>query len=165
MAYGLSRGSSASRIDSWIPKERLSNNKTNRTMGKIWIREVSKASEVEILGHIFNGLDDITKAVESYCRIGREPWDIEPKSPVDGIHVLCVYQPYPCFDAYDYANEDRDYCNYFFSTKPFTRQQIMQLNKLPGKCNARIVDENLPEWAVPAVYYGGEGDKMILATL
>ena len=30
-------------------------------MAKILIREVSKSSKVEILNHIFNGLDDIKK--------------------------------------------------------------------------------------------------------
>lgn len=133
-------------------------------MVKILIREVPKASKVEILNHILNGLDDIKKAVESYCRIGRDSWNTDPKSPIEGIHVACVYEPYPCFDSEDYANEDRDYSNYFFSTKPFTKQQITLLSKLPGRYNAQLVREGLPEWALPAVYYCGDGDKMIVAT-
>lgn len=133
-------------------------------MAKILIREVSKSSKVEILNHIFNGLDDIKKAVESYCRIGRDSWNTDPKSTVEGVHVVCVYEPYPCFDSEDYANEDRDYSNYFFSTVPFTKQQITLLSKLPGRCNAQLVCEELPEWALPAVYYRGDGDKMIVAT-
>ncbi len=134
-------------------------------MAKIWIREVSKTSKIEILGHVFNGLNEIKSAVESYCRVEREPWDTEPKSPVEDIHVVCVYEPYPCFDSEDYANEDRDFSNYFFSTKPFTKQQIERLAKLPGRCNAQMVIETIPEWAVPAVYYRGEGDKIIVVTL
>lgn len=136
----------------------------NRTMATIWIREVSKVAKVEFLGHIFNGLDDIKKSVESYCRIGGDSWSTDPKSPIEGIHVVCVYEPYPCFDSEDYANEDRDYSNYFFSTKPFTKQQITLLSKLPGRCNAQLVCEELPEWTLPAVYYRGDGDKMIVAT-
>lgn len=134
-------------------------------MAKIEIREVSKTSKVEILGHIFNGLNDIKMAVGSYCRIGWESWHTEPKSPVAGIHVVCVYEPYPCFDSEDYANEDRDFSNYFFSTEPFTKRQIEQLSKLPGRCNAQMVNEAMPEWAVPAVYYRGDGDTMTVATL
>lgn len=134
-------------------------------MSKIWIREVSKTSKVEILGRVFSGLNDIKQAVEAYCRIGSEPWDTEPKSSHDGIHVICVYEPYPCFDSEDYANEDRDFNNYFFSAKPFTKQQIERLSKLPGRCNAKMVNDTMPEWAVPAVYYRGEGDTMIVATL
>ena len=134
-------------------------------MATIYIREISKTSKVEILGHVFNGLSDIKKAVETYCRIERNSWNIEPKFPVNGLHVVCIYEPYPCFDTEDYANEDRDYSNYFFSTKPFTKQQIDKLSKLPGRCNAQIVSGSMPEWTVPAVYYSGDGDKMVVATL
>ena len=134
-------------------------------MKRIYIQEVGKNSKVEILGHFFNGLVDIKKAVETYCRIDRDSWNTVPQSPVNGIHVICVYEPYPCFDSEDYANEDRDYSNYFFSIKPFTKQQIDRLSKLSGRCNAQIVCDTMPEWAVPAVYYSGNGDKMVLATL
>lgn len=133
-------------------------------MAKICIREVSKNTKVEILGHVFNGLNDIRRAVETYCRIEREPWDTEPKKAVEGIHVINVYEPYPCFDSEDYANEDRDFSNYFFSTKPFTKQQIERLSKLPSRCNAQMVNDAMPEWAVPAVYYRGDGDSVIIAT-
>ena len=134
-------------------------------MKKIYIKEVGKNSKIEILGHVFNGLADIKRAVETYCRIERESWCTEPKSPINGIHVICVYEPYPCFDSEDYANEDRDYSNYFFSTRPFTKQQIDRLSKLPGRCNAQIVCDTMPEWAAPAVYYRGDGEKMVVATL
>ena len=134
-------------------------------MATIHVREVSKTSKVEILGHVFNGLSDIKKAVETYCRVERYSWNTEPKSPVNGLHVVCIYEPYPCFDSEDYANEDRDYSNYFFSTRPFTKQQIDRLSKLPGRCNAQIVCDTMPEWSAPAVYYRGDGEKMVVATL
>lgn len=59
-------------------------------MNGISIQEVSKTSKVEIFGHVFNGLSEIKKAVESYCRIGWESWDTEPKSPVAGIYVVLI---------------------------------------------------------------------------
>ncbi len=77
-------------------------------------RVVSKTSKLEILGHVFNGLSNMKKAVKSYCRIGQDSWKTEPKSPIEGVHVICIYEPYPCFNSEDYANEDRDYSSYFF---------------------------------------------------
>lgn len=134
-------------------------------MAMVMISEVPKTSKVEILGYVFNGLDSIKKAVECYWRIGHGPLSTDPKCPVDGVHVVCIYEPYPCFDAEDYANENREYCNYFFSNQPFTRQKIARLSRLPGRCNAQMVSASMPEWAVPAVYYRGEGNTMIVATL
>lgn len=134
-------------------------------MAIIQIREINKNAHVEILGHVFHGLIDMQNVVEAYCRVGSQPWETEPKSPINGVHVVCIYEPYPCFDSDDYANEDRDFSNYFFSIKPFTKQQIERLAKLPGRFNAQMVSDNMPEWAIPAVYYRGDGDKMIVATL
>lgn len=133
-------------------------------MANIIIRELPKTTSIQVLGHIFNGLADVNNAVGTNCRVNREPWNKEPKSPVDGIYVICVYEPYPCFDAEDFASENRDYKNFFFSTKPFTEQQIDRLSKLPYKCNYQMVCDTMPEWALPAVYYSGCGEKMIVAT-
>jgi len=110
-------------------------------------------------------------AVGKFARIAdslywpRNVFDVEPKGETHGLYVLQMYDPYPCFDSDDYANEDRDYCNYFFSTTPFTHQQIEQLANIKCEMNSRIINESTPEWAFPAVYYSGEGNKMILATI
>ena len=49
-------------------------------MKGFYIQEVGKTSKVEILGHVFNGVADIKKAVETYCRIGRDQWHTIPQS-------------------------------------------------------------------------------------
>lgn len=102
-------------------------------MTKITIQEISKDSTIEILGHKFHGLEEIKKAVEKYCRVNRhrDAWEVEPKVPVEGLHVTCVYEPYPCFDSEDYANENCDYSNYFFSTKPLTKPELEYISRLP----------------------------------
>ncbi len=60
-------------------------------MAKFIISEVPATSKVEILRHVFNGLADIKNAVETYCRIGDTPWGTEPKAPVTGLHLICIY--------------------------------------------------------------------------
>lgn len=131
-------------------------------MEKIRIQEVLKTSPVEILGHVFNGLSEIEQAVEAYCRIEGEPWKVVPETVIDGIHVICIYEPYPCFDFEDFGSEDRAYSNYFFSTAPFTNIKIKRFSKLPAKFNAQIVKDTMPEWAAPAVYYNGDGCSMVV---
>lgn len=47
-----------------------------------------------------------------------------PGNRIIGLHVLEIYERYPCFDASDYAYEDRYYRNFFFSEKSFTKEEI-----------------------------------------
>lgn len=140
-------------------------------MKKKIFRKIPIDSPIEIKGHIFPNLQAIRMAAGKYARISdslfgpRSVFDIEPKVKTNGLYVMQMYEPYPCFDSEDYANEDRDYCNYFFSTTPFTHQQIEQLAHVKPEMNGRIINERTPEWAFPAVYYSGEGNIMILATI
>lgn len=134
-------------------------------MAKTIIREYPKNERIEILGHTFNGLSEIKQAVEFYSRVGGTfGMATTPKKPVNGVHVVEVYEPYPCFDSDDYASEDRDFCNFFFSTKPFSKSDIKRLERLPNRCNAKMIQSDMPEWALPAVYYGGDCDTILVAT-
>lgn len=140
-------------------------------MAKKIFKEVSIGNSVEIMGHVFPNLKAIRMAVGKYARIAdplfgkRTIFDGTPKECPDGLYVLQMYEPYPCFDSDDYANEDRDYCNYFFSDKPFTEQQIEQLAHIKPEMNSRIINERTPEWAFPSVYYQGDGNTMMVATI
>jgi len=87
---------------------------------------------------------------------------ISSKKPVvriPGLHVLEIYQRFPCFDSYDYAYEDRYYRAFFFSAKPFTKEEITHL-----ACMKQVFyPQSIAEWALPAVFHSGESEKMIIA--
>lgn len=140
-------------------------------MRKKIFREIHIDSPVEIKGCIFSGLQAIRGAVGKFARISdslfgsRNVFEVEPKGDSHGMYVLQMYEPYPCFDSEDYADEDRDYCNLFFSDQPFTEQQIEQLAHVEPEMDFRIINERTPEWAFPAVYYRGDGDIMLVASL
>lgn len=134
------------------------------------IRRIPIGTDVEILGHTFHGIEEIKHAVEAYCRIEkdyrgiRDKWTTSPRQPVAGLHVCEIYEPYPCFDAADYASENRDYANFFFSTKPFTNNDLDHLaQNLPIRCNYRMVTEDMPAIATPAVYCDGDATTMYIA--
>ncbi len=135
----------------------------------ILISEVPVNKRIEILGRMFNGLREIRNAVEVRARVensifgGRSIWRTGPRKEIPGIHVLELYEPYPCFDSEDYASENRQYSNFFFSEKPFTDADINRLAKLDHRCNYRIVKAGIQESALPAVYYVGEGNMMTVA--
>lgn len=136
-------------------------------MAKRYFQEVRTSAPIEIMGHVFNGLDGIYQSIEISVnnRSFGKPVRKTPKVEIPGIHILEFYKLYPCFDSYDYANEDRFYKNFFFSSKPFTDEEVELLKNTrhtPGIC---MVNEYTPEWAFPAIYYRGEGSYMTLATL
>ena len=87
----------------------------------------------------------------------------EPALRIPGLHILEVYERYPCFDSSDYAYEDRYFRNYFFSDKPFTREQINRIAYMKRVGNLVFIKDEMPEWSLPSAYYKGEGDKIIYA--
>ncbi|MDE6581635.1 MAG: hypothetical protein K2K47_03810 [Duncaniella sp.] len=83
---------------------------------------------------------------------------------ISGIHIAEIYAPYPCFDSYDSIYENRKYRNYFFSREPFT---VIRLKEIFESCrmemNFRLINDDMPASATPALYYEGDGDEMVLA--
>ena len=138
---------------------------------KTSIREIPVSSRIRILDHVFNGLQEIRNAVEAYSRIdsglsaNSRLWRTEPKKPVPDIHIVMIYEPYPCFDSDDYCNENRDYCNYFFSARPFTDDDINRLAEMRHGANYQMVTDGMDQDVLPAVYHNGDSDKMTIATM
>lgn len=147
---------------------------TDTYYAKIMVKEAPLDGEIVILGHTFNGLKDISEAVGVTARITQSYFDKkrqisrkDPTKPVSGIYVLELYEPYPCFDAEDYANENRKYHNFFFSTEPFTDEKINQIAKLSrrnGFLTNELVSDQMPAEYLPAVYFkGNPRDKLLVA--
>ena len=124
------------------------------------IKHYSTGDKIDILGHTFNGLEDIEKATECETRISNSIGEryirqLTPEKPVAGLHVLKLYQPYPCFDSSDMLYENRRFCNYFFSKEPFTESIINKIADSPWVDNYCLVNENMDKTFTPAIYYGG----------
>jgi len=128
------------------------------------IQKLSIKEDVEILGHVFHGLQDIKDHVEMslYDSSHGVAKAREPKSKCE-VHVGEVWASYPCFDSEDFMYEDRTYQNYIFRSRPITQDDMQQLSALPSKCNYCRVSENIPPEMLPMVYYVGDGDTMLAA--
>lgn len=149
-------------------KEEKNSNHSRRYNPGIIISTVPTDTIIEILGHTFNGLSEIRMAVEAELRIaethfGNTVWHPTPQKPVEGLHVVCLYEPYPIFDSYDDASENRNYVNFFFSTEPFSDSYMYFLARLKHEMNYQIVNEGMSTYAAPAIYYDGDGKKMTVA--
>lgn len=130
------------------------------------IHTVSIYDSIVILGHRFNGLVEIRKAVELFMRDNREPYQasMERHQPVEGVHVLCNYEPYPTFDIYDAMCEDRDYENYFFLDRPFTKKETDAIADVHPRASFCKVYEGMSlPFGMPVIYYYGDDDTMQVA--
>lgn len=120
--------------------------------------------DVEILGKVFHGLQDISAHVEMSQAVGSscKPSVREPKK-TGRVHVGELWMSYPCFDSSDYLYENRTYQNYILRERPITFEDMERLRKLPSGMNAQRLSPSVPEDMLPMVYYVGDGDTMIVA--
>lgn len=135
---------------------------------EIEIKRVPINSKIEILGHTIHGLQEIRMAVEvesciHFVARDHEISRVRAKKPIKGLHVVELYERYPCFDASDYAYEKRCYSNYFFSTEPLSDEAIVGLSKLKRGANYCMITSDMPGTALPMVYYVGDGNEMVVA--
>ena len=90
--------------------------------------------DIEILGHVFHGLQDIKDHVElSLYRSYKHGMAsiVEPIKKCE-VHVGEMWSPYPCFDSEDYLYENRTYQNYIFRSRPITQDDMRKLSELPS---------------------------------
>lgn len=105
---------------------------------------------------------DLMRCCEITRRIGS--WTSMRERENECLHVVNLYVPYPCFDSYDYANETRNYENFFISNQPFTEEDCIEMEKLPHAYNYRYVVEDIPSKYLPIVYRDGDNRYMFVAT-
>lgn len=121
---------------------------------------------VTILGHTFNGLEDVIRhrAIIGKNRFtGVECFRFSERNEYPNIHIGELYESYPTFDSSDFG-DNRSYQNYIFRATPITEANMMETLGIPHDCNFCMVHENIPAYLLPILYYEGDGDYMLLAT-
>jgi len=73
---------------------------------------------------------------------------------------------YPCFDSYDYDNENRYYQNYYFGRNidelDRKRDELKSVKPATNYCK---LTHDTPLSLLPVLYYCGDGDKMLICGL
>lgn len=133
------------------------------------IQCMPKNSQICIEGCWFDGLEDI----EAQAEMNGNPshtffrWNArkEYKHNPMGLHIGNIWEGYPVFDSYDSA-DDRSYNNYMFSHQPFT-ENLMELycQKIKVYSNACMVHEDIPLSLLPIIYYNGDSNWVLLASM
>lgn len=119
-----------------------------------------------ILGHTFNGLEDVIMHRKIFSRKQIGSFDCYSVSDKDSYSDICIgelYDSYPIFDSYDSA-DNRTYQNYIFRKKLITVQDMMMVSEITDYSNYCLVHEHIPSDLLPILYYKGDGNYMLLAT-
>ena len=136
-------------------------------LGDMDIQMYGIGDDVEILGHVFHGLDDIRahcgKLLRCRCDENDTPSRIKAHKQ-DGFCVGELYESYPCFDSSDFMYENRSYQNFVIRDRLVTDKEMLRITRLPMRSNYRLVTEEMPLDALPMVYYEGDGGMMLVAT-
>lgn len=119
-----------------------------------------------VLGHTFHGLKDVIDHREI---IGKglssrfESFTPGKNETYPDIHIGEIYESYPIFDSED-LGDNRTYQNYIFRETAITADHLKQTSEMRHEINFCMVHEHIPEDRLPILYYGGDGQYMLLAT-
>lgn len=121
--------------------------------------------KVTILGHTFDGLEDIrlhcAMVANEFC--GKlECRKRENVTEYPDIHIGRIYENYPVFDSYD-LSDDRTYSNYIFRSSPITEMDMVNTFRTSHGFNFCMVHEDIRPECLPILYYSGDGEYMLLA--
>lgn len=119
---------------------------SNNQLAEFDIQLYSVADKVAILG----GVVDLKSLIKG-----------QKHGNSDGMPIYAAKAAYryPCFDAEDYANEDRFYQYYILRDNPISAEEFADFKK-----RTEQLDEKTPPDLLPMAYYVGEGAYMLVAT-
>lgn len=113
----------------------------------------------------FFGHDNWQEYMVKAKRVGKhhECFDLSAKGD-SPLQVGVLYDPYPCFDSYDAATEDRKYCNYIIRNRPITEDDFRKVEETGRDMNCCFSTEHLSPELLPIVYWDGDSGFRLVAT-
>lgn len=117
---------------------------------KIIITRQPCNKDIEILGHVYHGIQD----VKNQCQSDSGP-----------LVILENSQRFPCFDYEDYATETRFFRNFLFCK---SNEEAARKGDILRKCEVRaanycLIGEEMSEEMLPMVYYEDEKKELVIA--
>jgi len=105
---------------------------------------------------------DIIDCTEITRRIGR--WTSERERKNNALHVANIYEPYPCFDSYDYASETRSYDTHIIRDKKITEDDCLEIEKSGHGYHYNYASDYVPSKYLPLVYRNGDSRFVLVVT-
>ena len=112
--------------------------------GDAQIIRLNKNCVLHIMGHTFHGVEEIMQ------------WKGERPA------ILERSKLFPCFDSYDYANENRFYRHFLFCKDASDADDKRKDFEAIPRGYGCLIDRRYPEYLRPLVFYADESDSMTL---
>ena len=141
-------------------------NREGKDLAKYDIQCYNIKDTFSVLGHEFNGLDDVIHHRSMCGRIGCGRIYLSEcysSNKLPGICISELYANYPIFDSYD-IGDNRTYQNYLFTINQLRNEDMDKLSNMRRRTNYCLVHEYISEDLLPILYYQGDGNYMILAS-
>lgn len=106
-------------------------------------------------------LEQLRKCIEIFRRI--KHWTSDCEREDETLHVAEIFEPYPCFDEFDYACEKRRYENYVIRDHKITEEYLMKMEDSHGYNYCFTVDSISSEF-LPIVFHNGDDHFMYVGT-
>ncbi len=123
--------------------------------------------KIAVLGHEFDGLQDVRKHRTISGRDSLFSFSCHKLDGVEGypdVHIGEIYDNYPMFDSSDYG-DDRTYQNYIFKSEVITEDDLKSVyTEVSQEGNFCMAHERIPLEHLPILYYNGSGGYMLLVT-
>lgn len=125
------------------------------------IQVLPVTAELTFFGKQIN-YDQLWDCCEIVQRIGHEASDRERKD--DTLYVANLYEPYPCFDEFDYACEKRNFENYVISDHKITEDDLLKMEDDSHGLNYCFAVDSISSEFLPIVSRDGDDRFMYVAT-
>lgn len=137
---------------------------------KVVLKQYPAQGPIVVAGVTYNNIKEIKQLanasaeLDSFFGLRIERVADEKMRFKDGWNCARLYKPYPCFDSYDDASEDRRYNNYVLRCDEISDELIHDIAKnAPRRINYNMANEQAPARYLPIVYHDGERDTVIVA--
>ena len=145
-------------------------------MSKVVLKRFPAQGPIYAGGTMFENIDAIVKITNIMVGASKAE-DAKADKPVefslnadphfhDGWNAACIYKRFPCFDIYDYANEDRFYNSYVLHRGEISPKLCKRfLKEIPIGPDACMATDQAPVEFLPIVYYADGSPTVLVADL
>ncbi len=122
-----------------------------------------KDATLTFFGLTIQGIEGIKQRIRYSVQAKSEGNPIVKTPQQTDLYVGCIWEPYPTFDSFDFA-DNRAFYNYLIREQDITIEDINAVIALPQGMNSNRITEHISAQCLPLVYYDEDKNTILVAT-